>query len=60
MNVRRIWRINRRPVESDKDSALESISDTDDWLNRNGDLDNPHDSKDDCAADDESNIEHNN
>jgi len=34
--------------------------DTDDWLNWNGDLDNPIDSKDDCAADDESDIEQNN
>jgi len=30
LNVRRIWRINRHPVESDKDSAPESISDTGD------------------------------
>jgi hypothetical protein len=40
LHVRRIRRINRHPVESDDDSALESIWDTDDWLNRNGDLDN--------------------
>jgi len=56
LNVRRIWRINRHPVESDYDSAPESISDTYDWLNWNGDLDNPNDSEDDCAADDESDI----
>jgi len=60
LNVRRIRRINRHPVESDDDSAPESISDTDDWLNWNGDLDNPNDSEEDCAADDESDIEHNN
>jgi len=60
LNVRRIRRINRHLVESDQDSAPESISDTDDWLNWNGDLDNPNDSADDCAADDESNIEQNN
>jgi len=59
LNVRRI-RSNRHPVESDDDSAPETISDTDDWLNWNGDLDNPNDSEDDCAADDESDIEHNN
>jgi hypothetical protein len=47
-------------VESNKDSAPESISDTDDWLSWNGDLDNPNDSEDDCAADGESNIKHNN
>jgi len=60
INVRRIRRINCHPVESDDDSAPEIISDTDDWLNWNGDLDNPKDSEEDCAADDESDIEHNN
>jgi len=59
LNVRRIRRINRHPVESDEDSAPESISDTNDWLNWNGDLDNPNDSKEDSAADDESDIEPN-
>jgi len=60
LNVRRIRRINHHPVESDDDSAPERISDTDDWFNWNGDLDNPNDSEEDCAADDESDIEHNN
>jgi len=60
LNVRQIQRINCHPVESDDDSAPESISDTDDWLNWNGDLDNPNDSEDDCAADDESDIGPNN
>jgi len=60
LNVRQIRRINRHPVESDNDSAPESISDTDDWLNWNGDLDNPNDSEDECAADDESDIGPNN
>jgi len=60
LNVRRIRRINRHPVEIDDDSAPESISDTDDWLNWNGDLDDPNVSKDDCAADDESDIGPNN
>jgi len=60
LNVRRIWRINRHPVESDDASTPDSISDTDDWLNCNGDLDNPNDSEEDVAADDESDIEHNN
>jgi len=45
LNVRRIRRINCHPVESDEDSAPESISDTADWLNWNGDLDNPNDSE---------------
>jgi hypothetical protein len=60
LNVRSIRRINRHPVESDEDSAPESISDTEHWLNWNGDWDNPNDSEEDCAADDDSDIEHNN
>jgi len=60
LNVRSIRRINHHPVESDEDSAPESISDTEDWLNWNGDLDNPNDSEEDCAAEDDSNIEHKN
>jgi len=60
LNVRRIRRINRHPVESNEDGAPESILDTEDWLNWNGDLDNPNDSEEDCAADDHSDIEHNN
>jgi len=57
LTVRRIRRINPHPVESDEDSAPESISDTDDWPNWNGDLDNPNDSEDDCAGNNESDIE---
>ena len=60
INVRRIRRINRHPVDSEEDSAPDSISDTENWLNWNGDLDNPNDNEADCAADDESDIEHNN
>jgi len=60
LNVRRIRRINRHPVESDEDSAAESILDTDNWLHWNGDLDNPNDGKDNCAADFESDIENDN
>jgi len=60
LNVRRIRKINHHPVETDDDGATQSISDTDDWLNCNGDLDNPNDSEEDCAADNESDIEHNN
>jgi hypothetical protein len=60
LNVRRIRRINRHPVESDENRAPESISDTEDWLNWNGDLDNPNDSEDDCAEDVESDMEQDN
>ena len=60
LNVCQIQRINCYPVESDKDSIPESISDTKNWLDWYGNLDNPNDSKDDCAADNKSDIEHNN
>jgi len=60
LNVRRIPRTKSHPVARDEDSAPESISDTEDWLNWNCDLDNPNNSEEDCAADDESDIEHNN
>ena len=52
--------INRHQFESEEDSAPETISDKEDWLHWNGDLDNPNDSKDDCAADIESDIEQDN
>ena len=57
LNIRRIQGINRHPVEGDEDSAPESISDTEGWLQWNGDLDNPNDSEDDCASDVDSDIE---
>ena len=60
LNVHRIWRIICHPVESDENSAPESISDTEDWLNWNRDLDNPNDSEDDCAAEVKSDIEQGN
>jgi hypothetical protein len=58
LNVRHIPRINRHPVESEEDSAPDSISDTWDWLNWNGDFDNPNDTEEDSAADDDTDIEH--
>jgi len=60
LNVCWIRRINRHPVESDEDSAPESISDTEDWLDCNGDLNNPNDSEDNCVAEVESDIEQGN
>jgi hypothetical protein len=60
LNVRRIPRINCHPVKSHGESAPDSISVTQDWLNWNGDLNTPNDSKEDCTADDNSDIEHNN
>jgi len=60
LNILQVRRINRHPVESDEDSAPDIISDTEDWLNWNGDLDNPNDSEDDYAVDVESDIEQDN
>jgi len=58
--VCQIQRINHHPVESDKERAPEKLLDTENWLTWNGDFDNPNDSEDDCAADDESDIGHDN
>jgi len=60
LNVDQIRKINRHPVECDEDSTPESISDSEDWLNCNGDLDNPNDSEDDCGVTVESDIEQDN
>jgi hypothetical protein len=60
LNVRQIQRINGHPVESDKDSAPERISDTKEWPHWNCDLANPTDTEEDCVTDDESGIEQNN
>ena len=57
LNVPWIRGIDHHPVETDEDSAPESISDTENWLNGNGYLDTPNDNEDDCAADVESGIE---
>jgi len=57
LNVHRIKRIDRHPAKTDEDSSPESISDTENWLNWNGNLDNPNDSEDDWEADNESDME---
>jgi hypothetical protein len=57
LNVRWLQRINCLPVKSDEVSARASISDTEHWLNWNGDLDNPNDSEDDCTEDDDSGMD---
>jgi len=44
-------------VESNENSVSGSISHTENWLNWNGDLDNPNDSKDNCKVDVESDME---
>jgi len=60
LSVRRIQRMNRHPVDSDEDSAPESISDTEDCLHWNGDLENPSDSEGHCTAEMECNLEQDN
>ena len=57
LNVGRIRRIDCHPAESDDDMAPESVSDTENWLNCNSDLDNPNESEGDCDADNESGVE---
>jgi len=57
LNVRQIKQINRHPAGSDEDISPPIISDTENWLDWNGDLDNPNDSEDNCKADDESDVE---
>jgi len=56
LNVCRIRTIDHHATESDEDSATESISDTENWVNWNGDSENPNDSEDDWEADNESDI----
>jgi len=56
LNVCRIRRIDRHPVEIDENSTLVSILDTDNLLHRNGHLVDPNNSEDDRAADSESDI----
>jgi len=57
LNVHLIKQINRHPAESDEESSPESISDTENWLNWNGDLDNPNYREDDWEAENESDME---
>jgi len=56
INVWHIQRINHDPIESDQDSAPETISDTADWLHLNENLYIVNDSDDDCAVDGEIDI----
>jgi len=53
LNVHRIRTINLYAVKSVDDSATGSSLDTKHCLNRNGNLDNPSDSEDDCTSDNE-------
>jgi len=51
LSVHRIRRIDHHPVESDEGSAPECISDTENWLYWNGNLDIPNHRDDDWEAD---------
>jgi hypothetical protein len=57
LNISRIRQLDCHSAESDEDCAPESISDTQNWLDWNGDLDDPNISEDDWEADIESEIE---
>jgi hypothetical protein len=57
LNVHQSKHIDRHPAESDEDTSPKSISDTKNWLNWNGDLDNRNYIKDDWEVDHESDME---
>jgi len=57
LNISRILTIDHHPVESDEDSVPQSIMDNKSLYNWNGDMDNPNNSKDDCKADVECDID---
>jgi len=58
--ARQIRRINQHPAESGQDSSAESLSNTENWLDWNGDIDNPYESKAALEADDESDVQQDN
>jgi hypothetical protein len=55
-NVCQINRIDHHSPKSDEDSSSESISDPENWLNWDGDFDNPNVSEDNWEADNESDM----
>ena len=57
LNVRQIRRVNCHPAKSDEDSSPQSISDSKNWLNWNGDLDDPNEGEDNWEADNESDMD---
>jgi hypothetical protein len=57
LNVRQIRRIDHHPVQSAEVISPEWISDTNNWLDLNGDLDNPNAGRDDWNADNKSDIQ---
>jgi hypothetical protein len=59
-NVRKVKIIDLYLVESNVQSTPKSISDTENWLNWNGDLDYQNVREDNWEADDESDLEQDN
>jgi len=57
LTICQMKRVDSHPAGGDEEIALESVSDTENWLDWNGDLDNPNASEDDWEADNESKIE---
>ena len=57
LNVRQIQRINGHLAKSDDDSPPESLLQLENWLHRNGVLDNPNESEDNWGPDNESDME---
>jgi len=57
LNISWIKWIDHHPAKSDEDSSPKSVSDTENWLNCNGHLDNSNHSKHDWEADNESDME---
>jgi hypothetical protein len=53
LHIRFIRQIDRHPADSDEDCSPERISQTENLINWNEDMDNPIDNKDNCAADNE-------
>jgi len=52
-----IRRNHHHRVAGDEHCAPETISDTENWLNWHGKLDNPNQSEDDCEGNDQSDVE---
>jgi hypothetical protein len=57
LNVCGIWRIDHHPAERDEESSPETIADTENLINWNGELNYPNDSEDDWEADNQSDME---
>jgi hypothetical protein len=57
LNVRQLKQIDRHSGASDDNSSPESITDTENWLNWNWDLDDPNEGEDDWEADNLSDME---